>query len=179
MDRRGVIATLCASAFTVGAAALIGAATIQSGSPYFDLLLYCGIAGVLIGVFGLLALVVFPAKTKSPEASPVRKHINQGVISHNQSGGITAGTVVIGKPNRQIDEALKQRLLNLPKGMPVEVEAPMGEGEAIRHGEAIATFLNTNGYSATVAIAMGRPFPQGEVQIEQTATYTSISVGPQ
>lgn len=86
MDRRGVAGTLFATLLSGGAASVIGATALQTGSPYIDILIYGGIAAIAIGLIGLLCLLIFPSK-KQPHLPPA---IDQRVTSHRQSGGITA-----------------------------------------------------------------------------------------
>jgi len=62
MDRRTVSATLFTAILGGGGAAVIGAAALQTGSPYFDTLIYGGVAAIVVGVLGLFWLFIFQPK---------------------------------------------------------------------------------------------------------------------
>lgn len=70
------------------------------------------------------------------------------ITSHNQSGGITAHTVNIGSPPRQLDPASAVQLeQNIPKDKPVKVTAVMGDQEAFAFASQITSYLKSKGYS--------------------------------
>ncbi len=74
---------------------------------------------------------------------------NISVTSNNQLGGITAHTVNIGSPRRQLDAVSAQHLLQeLPKNKPVKVVAVMGDQEAFAFATQILGHLKLNGYQA-------------------------------
>lgn len=66
MDQRGVVGVLFSTALTGGIAALIGATALPEGSAYFATLIAAGLAGLVLGIGGLGALLVYPA---GPSAS--------------------------------------------------------------------------------------------------------------
>lgn len=69
------------------------------------------------------------------------------ITSHNQAGGITAGQVFIGGGQRTLLEGDAALLLNtLPKAIPVEVTAALGDGEAFTYAQQMKDFLEANGY---------------------------------
>jgi hypothetical protein len=72
---------------------------------------------------------------------------NTYVTSHNQSGGITAGTVNIGPQprhmNAQLEAGLRQ---NVPTSVLVRVVAVMGDGEAFAFAQEIHAWLKANGW---------------------------------
>lgn len=107
-------------------------------------------------------------------------HIN--ITSTNQSGGITAHTVNVGKPPRELkaaDQSALLALLNLPTGSKFDIESPMGDNEAIALADAIEKFLQREGYvlgKSQIAMKFG-VWPPG-VTIYRGATPWLISVGP-
>lgn len=62
---------------------------METGSPYFDMLIYGGVAGIMVGTLGLVLLFLFPTKPTPTEPPAGGVH----VTSHNQLGGITAHSV--------------------------------------------------------------------------------------
>lgn len=75
---------------------------------------------------------------------------DQRVISHNQSGGITAHTVNLGPQPRRMDQTLKSQILrDLPKTDPITVMAMWGDGESIQLASEIHAFLKANGFPLT------------------------------
>ena len=71
------------------------------------------------------------------------------VVSHDQSGGITAGILNIGAQPRNLGIKLQQQLLKfLPdKEGDVTITSVMGDGEALRFATQIKDFLIGQGYS--------------------------------
>ena len=75
------------------------------------------------------------------------------VTSNNQQGGITAGQVNIGTPQRHLTEGLKQQLENF-RDKKIGITTVMGDAEAIQFGYEIKDYLEQNGYDFT-SIAQG------------------------
>lgn len=95
-----------------------------------------------------------------------RYYVDQRVTSHNQSGGITAHTVNMTPPNRALNDALRAQLRQMvPKDRAVEVQAPLGDGEAIRHAHEVWDFLVGEGYNMRgggVSYHVWMPPPTGQ-----------------
>ncbi|MCU1315946.1 MAG: hypothetical protein JWN63_1268 [Candidatus Acidoferrum typicum] len=95
------------------------------------------------------------------------KRIN--VTSINQSGGITAHTVVVGPAQRSMSgpgsDALRAQILrDLPRTKPITVMALMGDNESYRFAAEIHAFLKANGFKlAEDGISQGvlNPPPRG------------------
>ncbi|HTD98465.1 MAG TPA: carboxypeptidase-like regulatory domain-containing protein [Mucilaginibacter sp.] len=70
------------------------------------------------------------------------------VTSYFQSGGITAGQVIIAPPNRKLDENNSAQLLNsLPdKNEKINVTSVWGDSEAFGFATVISDFLKSKGY---------------------------------
>lgn len=80
--------------------------------------------------------------------SDERKIFN--VTSYNQTGGITAGQVFVGNPNRHLDEGLRQQLrAALPRDKRVTVIAVMGDGEAFQFADEVKRFLESENYNVS------------------------------
>lgn len=93
--------------------------------------------------------------------------IDQSVTSYNQSGGITAHTVHMRTPPRDLhtspgaDTFKKQLLTDIHKGEPVTLMAVAMDNEAHSFALQIAEFLTGNGYQIKeVASLMSAPPPQ-------------------
>ena len=74
--------------------------------------------------------------------------INQSVISHNQTGGITAHTVNVDRRIiRTMNDEMKSGLLReLTKDKPVAVMGMNGNTESMRFANEIHSFLQSNSY---------------------------------
>ena len=65
-----------------------------------------------------------------------------------QNGGITAGIVNVGKPDRHLDERLKKQLnANLKSHDEIVVTAVMGSVEAFEFASEIVGYLKENGHN--------------------------------
>lgn len=72
------------------------------------------------------------------------------ITSHNQSGGITAHTVNVGRPPREIDTTFIHEINKyIPEGSIVNVNAVAGDQEAFSFAENILTWLRSKGYRNT------------------------------
>ena len=103
------------------------------------------------------------------------------VVSHNQSGGITAGQVLIGRPPRQLDEPAREHLRReLPAGSNVQVERRFfaGDDESYRLADQIEEFLRASGYQVTGGMS---DHSHVNVHISRNAEGTQyfVKVGPQ
>ena len=104
--------------------------------------------------------------------------INQNITSTNQSGGVTAHTVNIGKLPRGLDSDSQQTLLKVPKSNPIEIACPLGDSEANNLAEQIQKFMRQNGYNVLGInrVMFQSATPKGVV-IEVGPTATGIIVG--
>lgn len=69
------------------------------------------------------------------------------VTSHNQMGGITAGTVNFGPTARSMNAELGEQLkANVPASAKVTVTAVLGDGEAFGFANQVYEWLKVNGY---------------------------------
>ena len=70
------------------------------------------------------------------------------VTSHNQMGGITAGTVNLGPIARQMNDQLGNQLKqNIPTHCKVTVTAVLGDGEAFGFANQVLAWIKSNGYT--------------------------------
>lgn len=89
------------------------------------------------------------------------------VNSYGQQGGITAGQVNIGKPQRILDATdrafLKGELKKFvkDKSKEIQVNAVMGDVEAINLKEEMVAFLRSEGYNAMGGQSMFTNNPKG------------------
>ncbi len=94
---------------------------------------------------------VIPSLTK-PVDNQIKSYIveNQplNVTSNFQSGGITAGQIIITPPARKLNENnTAQILLNLPdKNEKIDITSLLGDSEAFQFAMQISNLLKTNGY---------------------------------
>ena len=110
------------------------------------------------------------------------KQVVYNVISHNQSGGITAGVVNFAKPGRHLNAALKKQLdeqFQNPTEK-VRISALMGIGEALDFAEEIRQHLNQNGFDIKgVGQFMQAPAIKGQtIKVEKDGT-RHIQIGIQ
>jgi hypothetical protein len=77
-----------------------------------------------------------------------RPIIDQSVVSHNQSGGITAHTVNIDRrTKRTMTDEMKAGLLrDMPRDKPVQVMGMSGNTESMAFANEIHRFLQRNGF---------------------------------
>ena len=74
------------------------------------------------------------------------------VNSVGQVGGITAGQVNIGRPQRVLDETSQKTLLQrarscVQRGKRLLINAPLGDAEAYRFASEIKDLLTAQGYA--------------------------------
>ncbi|WAT17114.1 hypothetical protein OZN62_09210 [Aurantiacibacter sp. MUD11] len=159
MAKTDTLRTISAVLAAGGIASMIGA-TQATDSSYFEMLLYGGGIAFAVGGVGLIAMLIFGEK---PEQQPVA--IDHSVTSHNQSGGITAQNVNVGKIQRRMSPRIANEMLqSLPKDRAIRVEALLGDAEAIRYATEIRDFLKANGYilaSDHIAQVVRRDSPEG------------------
>jgi len=86
---------------------------------------------------------------------------NQNVSSINQSGGITAHTVNIGKPRRVMGQRMKRGILEqCPRDKKIVVWSVAGDEETHYLAQEVFEFMRTNGFS------MFGEGPQGNVYLQ-------------
>jgi hypothetical protein len=101
-------------------------------------------------------------------------------FSYGQTGGITAGTINVGPPPRNLNspwgEPLKIQILrDLPRDKEISVMALMGDTESADLAQQIFEFLKTNGFKLkgdTIGIGVIIPPPHGLSFARDTNTFT-------
>ena len=102
------------------------------------------------------------------------------VTSHNQAGGITAGTVNIGTIQRRVTDAdIALFRENLPKGARITVVSQMNDNEAAGFAWEIEQWLTANGYTDVHAKSVMRfPPMRGRTLVKGSDGY-QILIGSQ
>lgn len=106
---------------------------------------------------------------------------NQNVSSTNQSGGITAHTVNVGKPHRVMSRILQQSILkDFPRDKPIVVWSISGDAETHSLGQQIFGFLKQNGFNLygdgpSPNLFLGSP-PRG-IQFRPGSPFNEVIVG--
>lgn len=108
--------------------------------------------------------------------------IDQRVTSHNQTGGITAHTVNIAPQKRTLTPEMKAQLLSmLPKERTIEVESPIGDGEAIEFAQENWEFLKASGFKMSqdgLIQSIRTPAPKGQsIDLQSNPTAARIMIG--
>ncbi|MEI6971019.1 MAG: hypothetical protein WCL44_05825 [bacterium] len=109
------------------------------------------LAAVIAGLFGLFKHIPTSnqsAVTGTGEATANTVGENISVTSHNQSGGITAGKIIVGRQPRKLDPQFKaqlERLLTHDTNQVILVDAQLGDQEAVQFAEEIKTYLESCG----------------------------------
>ncbi len=105
------------------------------------------------------------------------------ITSHNQSGGITAHTVNIGKRERKLDEAGKQgietALKQFPNARRFGVTAIMGDPEAMNAAIEIRAYLQSTGRNVAQHIdqvAYGSPVYDAQTVEKDNGALIEIQV---
>lgn len=101
------------------------------------------------------------------------------ITSHNQSGGITAHTVHIGKPAFELtEELLKQTLAAVPTGIPVDLTS-VGGPRAHKMGEVMNQHLLAAGhYVVFTQCGVRSPPAETPIEVELTPTMTHVTIDP-
>jgi hypothetical protein len=96
---------------------------------------------------GIAVTADYIEKHHSKEEHMSDKKDSTYVISHNQSGGITAHTVNMAPPERHMNSQLEGQLNQLvPKSSKVHVAAGYGDAEAFAFAQEITAWLKANGW---------------------------------
>ncbi|MCF8883169.1 hypothetical protein L5849_10710 [Erythrobacter sp. SN021] len=94
MEKRGILLALLVTVLSGGIAAMIGAASLPSGSPYFDVLIYGGIASIAVSAMGLMWLALTssrpdrqkPEEPEEPDVPDIRiSQVGDAKISNVRS----------------------------------------------------------------------------------------------
>lgn len=149
MDRRQISQASGTAVLGLGGAAALGG--LINNVAW---LLWVGIALLGISILVLLYLFVtartpIEMKDKDREAAVPPTQPQASVISHNQMGGVTAHTVNVGNPDRDLfsqeSATFRQELLKIPKDRSWIIETQFGDGEAQRLAKQIGDYLLSNG----------------------------------
>lgn len=105
---------------------------------------------------GLIVWSVYERSSEAPAAvdtpAPQSTVSNVNVTSHNQTGGITAGSVHFAPPSRNLANMhhLREQLLgDLDKARSLSILAIAGDNEAYDFALQVSQFLFQNGYKVT------------------------------
>lgn len=76
------------------------------------------------------------------------------ITSHNQSGGITAHTVNVAPPTRQMNEELGSELKSrIPKDASLTINSVFGDSEALGFAHQVLSWCRVNGYSKVEGVS--------------------------
>ena len=100
-----------------------------------------------------------PKSVEQSQSSLPTKVENQpnNVTSYFQSGGITAGQVVVAPPARKLSQDNYDQLINLlpDKNEKIDITSIMGDSEAFQLATQISDFLKYQGYKAVNGVNQG------------------------
>ena len=146
-----------------------------------DLIFWAGLALISLCFAGLVLMLLFPAKEQSAAGGA---SVDQSVVSHGQSGGITAHTVNLAPQPRVLDEYGKRMLLTkVPRNYVVKINCPFGDTEAFDFAKQIKDFLIDNGFqiaSGGISRSIRQPPAESGVTIlgHIPSSEAEIIVGP-
>ena len=171
MDRRATLGTICATLAAGGIASLIGATALQTGSSNFKMLLYAGIAGIVLGFIGLIVLLVFPVRKQSALATNstnLGTTIDQRVTSHGQIGGQTAHTIVNREPDpvpqRHLTSEQVAAIRRVLEGSKIKgsiLEVQFASNEHARFSAEVASLFERCGWKRETLCIPSREKPHG------------------
>jgi hypothetical protein len=85
--------------------------------------------------------------SKKPESTKTQDFGANSVVSMNQSGGITAGTINMEKQPRQLDNRLVEKIhLSLPKSAKINIYSNATDPESINFADQISAWMKRDGY---------------------------------
>jgi hypothetical protein len=89
-----------------------------------------------------------------PQTSTTTENQPNNVNSYFQTGGITAGQVIIAPPNRKLDQTNSTQLLNnLPdKNEKIDVTCVWGDSDSFQFATQILDFLKAQGYKSVEGV---------------------------
>lgn len=148
MGRREIIIGVLLTGLGLGGTAVVSALTMTE-NIYTPYVLIGGLLFIGIVLFGLIYMFR-TERTKAPP--PTSSVTGTSISSHNQSGGITAHTVNMAPPRRDIDAPMSAPLKDqirreVPKDQPITVVAVMGDGEASEFALQLHGYLRAQGYT--------------------------------
>lgn len=99
--------------------------------------------------------------------------------SVSQSGGLSVGTLMLGKPQFQLTEDLiRQVVAACPKGVPVTVMAT-GTQRAFPMQAALVNALRAAGFTVNEdSAAMLLPQPEAPLSVQKTPARTTVIIAP-
>lgn len=106
-------------------------------------------------------------------------NVVHNVTSNNQVGGVTAHTVHLEKPPRQIDDHLREQLLTtFRRDKRIDVAALLGDQESYQLAHQIYEFLKENGFQTSdgVSHSVFRVAVKG-IQAEVLSDHVLLVVG--
>jgi hypothetical protein len=121
-------------------------------------------------------------KWKEDHENWIRNNLNKqfknsdtliNVTSINQTGGITAGVINVGKPKRVFNEPQKSQLIKLieenkDKFENINISAQMGCTECYEFGQQIQSFLESKDYTSNLGtIQLSKPLKPIEITISK------------
>ncbi len=100
------------------------------------------------------------------------------VTSNNQQGGITAGQINIGAPQRRINDKLKLALEDY-KDKKIMISVPIHDQEATQFGYEIQDFLRKGDYNYMYLVQMVFSEPQYGIKIQEEDGFINLVIGSQ
>jgi len=140
------------------------------------------VIGLLVTIL-LAALAAIPAYRALRAKTSSASSETHNVQSFNQSGGVTAHTVVVPSvPARHLTDELRvdlDREINVPEGAnnPVVIEALLGNSEALQYAEEIKQYLVERGRQVEGVYPTLWAFPHHGIKILTRNTQIVIQVG--
>tara|TARA_Y100000815_G_C13290897_1_gene480773 strand:+ start:100 stop:492 length:393 start_codon:yes stop_codon:yes gene_type:complete len=117
MEKRGILLAFFVAVLGLGGTAMIGTTTLQNGSPYFEVLMYGGMAAVVASLIGIIWLARTSSrpdsqKPEEPEESDV-PDIRISQIGDAQISNVTSNT---GRRFLDADQVDKMSLKGISLG---------------------------------------------------------------
>jgi hypothetical protein len=101
------------------------------------------------------------------------------ITSHNQSGGITAHTVVIGKPQFELTDEYIREVVAHVKGQPVLLTVIGSNPRTQEMGNRLAAALERAGSRLQVLFAgMYQPMPDGPITVTPKDGFVEVFLAP-
>jgi hypothetical protein len=128
-----------------------------------------------LGVTSIAASMLVQGSAMSQD-KPV---INQNVTSYNQSGGITAHTVVVGTPKLTFDQKIAEELLSkIPAGKPILLQS-VGSPRDQAVADQYQNFLQGRGLNLSRAvIGMMSPPPDDKLSVADNGARVVVTIAP-
>ncbi len=139
--------------------------------------------GMVVFIFAALVAIleylgIFPA-WRASLAHKESRIIDQSVTSNNQSGGITAHTILTQRPERHFDTGLRAQIM---KALPARkekilVQTIINDSEAYQFGAEIANFLRSDGWDVDIGYAIWNPPFKGQRLLKNENGILTIQIG--